>query len=216
MSNLPEKKANQRLMVLKNTVAKGANDAEFAMFLEFCKATRLNPFKREIWFIPGKEYTNHKNERTKSPCQIMTGFNGYLAIANVHPQFDGIESEIARKDDGTIDYAVAKVHRKDRKFPSVATVYFSEFYKPGYKGKESTWDKMPAVMIQKVAKSHALREAFPQELGGLYTQEEMGEESPKVTFEEANQLNQHKEAEIVEQDVEEVLEEVEAKEGAKS
>ena len=32
------------------------------------------------------------------------------------------------------------------------------------------------MMLQKVAKSVALREAFPQEMNGIYTQEEMPQE----------------------------------------
>lgn len=206
VNTLPEKKQNQRLAVLRNTVAKGSTDAEFSMFLEFCKATKLNPFKREIWFVKGRDYTNKRGEKVEGSVQIMTGFNGYLAIANAHPKYDGMECEIVKNDDGSIDYAEAKVYRKDRKFPSVARVFMKEFYKPGFSGKESNWDKMPAVMIQKVAKSHALREAFPQELGGLYTQEEMGEESPKMSFEQVNQLNAVKEQEIKEEDVDQTIE----------
>lgn len=206
------KKENTRLAVLKNTVAKGLNDHEFAMFLELCKATKLNPFKREIWAIKSKDYTNKRGELVAGQLQLMTGFNGYLAIANAHPEYDGMECDVIRKEGGGIDYAEARVFRKDRKRPSTVRVYFSEFYKPGFNGKESNWDKMPAVMIQKVAKSHALREAFPQELGGMYTQEEMGEESPKVTFEQVNELNSIQQQEIVEQDVDETLEQIEKQE----
>lgn len=205
---LPEKRQNQRLAVLRQTVAKGSTDSEFAMFLEFCKATKLNPFKREIWFIKGRDYTNKMGNKIEGAVQLITGFNGYLAIANSHPQFNGIESDIVKNDDGSIDYATATVHRKDRKYPSVAKVFFKEFYKPGFNGKESTWDKMPSVMIIKVAKSHALREAFPQELGGLHTQEEVGAEAPTVSFEDVTKLNAVKNQEIEESDVEQVLEEV--------
>lgn len=208
------KKESQRMAVLKQTVAKGLNDYEFSMFLELCKATKLNPFKREIWAIKTKSYTSSAGKQIEGQLQLMTGFNGYLAIANAHPEYDGMECDVVRNDGGTIDYAEARVFRKDRKRPSTVRVFFKEFYKAGYRDKPSTWDKMPVVMIQKVAKSHALREAFPQELGGLYTQEEMGEESPKVTFEQINELNSVKEQNIVEQDVEETLSEIEMREEA--
>lgn len=205
---LAKKDNGARLAVLKNTVAKGLNDYEFSMFMELCKATKLNPFKREIWAIKTKSYTNNAGKVIEGQLQLMTGFNGYLAIANAHPQFDGIECDVVRDDKGGIEYAEARVFRKDRSRPSVARVYFKEFYKAGYKDKPSQWDKQPVVMIQKVAKSHALREAFTQELGGLYTQEEMGEESPKVSFEQINALNAVKEQDIVEADVEETLSEI--------
>jgi hypothetical protein len=58
-----------------------------------------------------------------------------------------------------------------------ATVYFEEFYKAGreYNGKytPSMWDKMPRVMIAKVAEMHALRKACPDELSQSYIEEEM-------------------------------------------
>ena len=54
----------QILKVLRHTVAQGATDAEFALFLEYCKSTKLNPFKKEIWFI-----------KTRDRVQIMTGIN---------------------------------------------------------------------------------------------------------------------------------------------
>lgn len=151
---------NKRLLL--NTVAKGATEAEFEMFIEFCKSTGLNPFKKEIWFI-----------KTGAGVQMMTGINGFLTIANNHPQFDGMTVKIDEQD-GKLVSATCTVYRKDRKYPSEATVYYSEYAK-----NSPIWRQMPRMMLQKVAKSVALREAFPQELGGLYTEEEMSDDYAK-------------------------------------
>ena len=148
---------NRKLLL--NTVAKGATEAEFQMFLEFCKSTGLNPFKKEIWFI-----------KTGAGVQMMTGINGFLTIANNHPQFDGMSVKLDEQD-GKLVSATCTVYRKDRKYPSEATVYYSEYAK-----NSPIWRTMPRMMLQKVAKSVALREAFPQELNGIYTQEEMPQE----------------------------------------
>ncbi len=148
---------NKKLLL--NTVAKGATEAEFQMFLEFCKSTGLNPFKKEIWFI-----------KTGAGVQMMTGINGFLTIANNHPQFDGMTVKIDEQE-GKLISATCTVYRKDRKHPSEATVYYSEYAK-----NSPIWRTMPRMMLQKVAKSVALREAFPQELNGMYTQEEMPSE----------------------------------------
>lgn len=145
--------------LLLATVAKGATESEFQMFLEFCKSTGLNPFKKEIWFI-----------KTGAGVQMMTGINGFLTIANNHPQFDGMTVKIDEQD-GKLVSATCTVYRKDRKYPSEATVYYSEYAK-----NSPIWRTMPRMMLQKVAKSVALREAFPQELNGIYTQEEMPQE----------------------------------------
>ena len=160
--------------LLLQTVAKGATDAEFKMFAEFCRSTGLNPFKKEIWFI-----------KTNGGVQMMTGINGFLAIANNHPQYDGMEVSI-NEQNGKLISATAKVYRKDRRIPSTATVYMEEY------GKNSpTWKQMPRVMLQKVAKSVALREAFPQELNGIYTQEEMPTEYSQPQYNKQEEVKKH-------------------------
>lgn len=142
---------------LKATVAQGLSDQEFKLFAEFCKSTRLNPFKREIWAI-----------KAGNRLQLMTGINGFFAIANSHPQFDGLECDIETDEKGIPTKAVARAHRKDRKFPAVGIALLRES-----KGSSPVWNQQPSVMLSKVAKARALREAFPQEMGGLYTDDEM-------------------------------------------
>lgn len=60
-----------------------------------------------------------------------------------------------------------EVYRSDRKFPIVAKVNLSEYDK-----KQSIWNEKKSTMISKIAKVQALREAFPAQLGAMYTQEE--------------------------------------------
>ena len=167
MENEIIKKEDKNLLLA--TVAKGATEAEFQMFWEFCKSTGLNPFKKEIWFI-----------KTGAGVQMMTGINGFLSIANNHPQFDGMTVKIDEQD-GKLISATCTVYRKDRKYPSEATVYYSEYAK-----NSPIWKQMPRMMLQKVAKSVALREAFPQELNGVYTQEEM---PPEYSIQDSNPEN---------------------------
>ena len=45
------------------------------------------------------------------------------------------------------------------------------------------WAKMPGTMIRKVAMVHALREAFPEDFGGMYDSSEMGvQEQPADAY----------------------------------
>jgi len=156
----------EMLNTLRNTVAPGLTDAEFMLFAEMVKSTGLNPVTKEVWAI-----------KAGGRLQIMTGINGFLRIANSHPMFDGMEVEF-EWDDKQLVSATAKVYRKDRRFPAVATAYMNEYGKPS-----PVWKTMPSVMLSKCAKSLAIREAFVQELGGLYTQEEMPAEfaPPRAT-----------------------------------
>lgn len=144
------------LQALRNTVAPGLTEPEFRLFAEMCRATGLNPATKEIWAI-----------KAGGRLQLMTGINGFLRIANSHPQFDGMEVSF-EWDGKQLVSCTVKVHRKDRKFPSVATAYWSEYAK-----QTPIWRSMPTVMLSKCAKSLAIREAFIQELGGFYTAEEM-------------------------------------------
>lgn len=147
---------DKMLSALRNSVAPGLTNEEFRLFAEMVRSTGLNPITKEIWAI-----------KAGGRLQLMTGINGFLRIANSHPAYDGME--VSYEWDGKqLVSCTVKVHRKDRKYPSVATAYMSEYSKPS-----PIWKTMPSIMLSKCAKSLAIREAFIQELGGFYTQEEM-------------------------------------------
>lgn len=148
------------------TVAQGLNKQEFSLFAEHCKSTGLNPFKKEVWAI-----------KASGRLQLMTGINGYFTIANRHPEFDGYEEGFVGKDGQELpdtyqgsDYigAWCRVHRKDRKIPAKGVAFKNEYEKT-----YGNWKTMPKSMLLKCAESIALRKAFPQELNGTYTAEEM-------------------------------------------
>ena len=78
----------------------------------------------------------------------------------------------------------AKVYRKDWQHPSYASVTFDECVQKKSDGTpNSNWTKQPTTMIEKVAKVRALREAFVEDLSGMYEAEEMDEVPPKETTE---------------------------------
>ena len=175
---------NLMIQTLKQTVAQGTTDAEFQIFCEFCKSTKLNPFKKEIWCIVTGTGQYRK-------MQLMTGINGFHAIANSHPMYDGMEIGLIGKNGEYLpmtypnnDFigAWAKVYRKDRRIPVEGVAMLSEYDK-----KHGNWITMKRVMINKCSESVGLRKAFPQELNGIYTQEEMPLNFAKV--EEEKQTN---------------------------
>lgn len=153
---------------IRKTVAVGADDVELAMFLELAKSAGLNPFKRELWLI-----------KAGNRAQIMVGLNGYLKIANLHPQFDGMEITLDSNEKGELLSATCKVHRKDRKYPSTGIALMKE-----YRKSTPIWSQMPSVMLGKVAKCIAIREAFPLETAGTYAEEEMPPQYAALALEE--------------------------------
>ena len=148
---------SEMVETLKQTVCKGATDAQFKMFVEVCRATGLNPFLREIWFVPS--------------VGILAGRDGYLTIANKHPQFDGMSTHVDRDDKMVPIKATCTVWRKDRGHPIICEAYYSE-----YRKQSSVWSQYPSAMISKVAEVLALKRSFA--INGVVTEEEIGSGEP--------------------------------------
>lgn len=154
-----------------------ASEEELAYFIATCKERNLNPFTKEVYFI--KYGTN--------PAQIVVSKDAFMKRAEQNQNFDGFEAGVVIINDGELQHITgtilppnatlvggwAKVYRKDRKFPIEADADFK-----AYNTGKSMWAKMPALMIRKVALVSAMREAFSENVGGLYTTDEMGQNDP--------------------------------------
>lgn len=150
-------KFDQREVIetLKQTVCKGATDAQLKLFIEVARATGLNPFlKGEIWYVPEKN-------------MIMAGRDGYLRVANENPNFDGIETRVERDEKNVPIKAVCTVWRKDRTHPTICEAYFSE-----YRKNSPVWQQYPSAMIGKVSEVLALKRSFA--INGVVSEEEVG------------------------------------------
>jgi len=158
--------------LLKTTICKGATDDQLKLFIEICKRTQLDPFSKQIYGIP-----------TGGRLQIQVSIDGLRLIAErsgkyrgqVGPYFcgaDGEWKEMWLDDSPPVACKVGVIHR-DFEQPLYAVCKFS-----GYAQNTPIWKKMPDVMIAKVAESLALRKAFPQDLSGIYSNEEMGTALP--------------------------------------
>lgn len=164
---------------VRHFICAKATDAECKIFLETCRAYRLNPFTREAYLI------HYDNKNDDTPCTIVLGKNCYLQMAERHPAYDGFEAGVIVLNDSDVEYREgsivyegeellggwAKVYRKDRSRPNYEEVKFSE-----YNTGKSLWASKPATMIRKVALVHALREAFPSTYGLTYDESEISVE----------------------------------------
>jgi len=157
--------SREKINLIRRICAKDATDDEFMQFLEYCRVYQLNPLLKEIYFVKSKA----------GKPNIFASRDGYLKIAHLSGQLDGIESRVIEDDNGKPYKAVCTVWRKDMSRPFIAEVKFSEHFNP----KTDAWMKYPSAMLIKVAEVFALRRAFA--ITGLVTREEC---SSEVEFKE--------------------------------
>lgn len=183
---------------------------EFKMFTELCKVRKLNPFLKEAYLI---KYSD------KQPASIVVGKDAILKRAVLNPKYDGMKSGIIvldskgneterrgtfKKENEILAGGWAEVYRKDWGHPIYASVALDEVVQKKSDGTpNSNWQKQPATMIEKVAKVRALREAFVEDLAGMYEAEEMDTELPEIQ-EPIIQQDDVEEATITKEEVKQV------------
>lgn len=150
-----------------------ATDEEWAIFSGLCRSIGLNPYIKEAQLIPYVKKDGSRN------TIIMVGAAGWRKVANSHPQFDGLETEIEvdPKDSKKPYRGTCKVFRKDRTRPTIVNLWFHETKRND--GDYGKWATSPFQMFEKCLKVAGLREAFNLE---IYCPEETGWDEEKKTF----------------------------------
>lgn len=178
----------KQIAALKQLGVSDASNADLAIFFHQCARTGLDPFARQVHMIGRKSNDNGKWVVKQT---IQTGIDGFRLIArraaDRRKETLGYEEDRWCADDGVWrdvwlsadPPAAAKVTilRDGQPFPAVAV--FAEFKQTTKEGAlVKMWREKPAHMIQKCAEALALRKAFPQDLSGLYTEDETGLDVP--------------------------------------
>jgi phage recombination protein Bet len=164
----------EQTQLISSTIAPGCSNDELRLFAYACQRTGLDPFSRQIYAI-----------KRGGKMTIQAGIDGLRSIAERTGQLDGSETFWCGEDGvwadvwlGSKPPAAAKtiIHRKGSNHPFVGVARFAD-----YNAGQGLWSKMPAAMIAKCSEALALRKAFPADLSGVYSTDEMEQAVEPVT-----------------------------------
>jgi phage recombination protein Bet len=164
----------EQAQLISTTIAPGCSPDELKLFAYACQRTGLDPFSRQIYAI-----------KRGGKMTISSGIDGLRSIAERTGQLDGSSSYWCGEDGVWVDVwlsskppAAAKtiIYRKGCAHPFTATARFADF-----NAGQGLWSKMPSVMIAKCSEAQALRRAFPADLSGVYSTDEMDQAVEPVT-----------------------------------
>lgn len=176
---MPVEFADEKILLLKQTVCKGATDNELKLFMHVCVKTGLDPFMRQIYSIA------RGGQRT-----IQTSIDGFRLIAERSKKYSpGREPSFAYNAEGKMLSATSYIKKmtEDGTWHEVSATAYLDEYNPG---NNTFWKKMPHVMLAKCAEAAALRRAFPAELSGVYSDDEMLQASKQKSDNDPKEENE--------------------------
>ena len=196
---------------LQNSVFPGAKDESIILAVDYCKARKLDILKKPCHIVPMQVTISGEKERGADGKlydkkiwrdvimpgiyeQRITAFRTGQMAGQDEPVFG---ETISFKGVDAPEWCRVTVYRliNGERCAFSHTEYFSEACATTKEGKlNSMWSKRPRGQLAKCAEAGALRKAFPDELGGVITAEEINEDQVnhqenKLSPENSNIIN---------------------------
>ncbi len=150
----------RQIDIIKRTIAPGISDDELYLFGLVCQRTGLDPFFKQIYAI-----------KRGGKMTMQTGIDGYRLLADRTGAYAGSDEPLYDTEEAVhptwAKVTVWKIVQGQR------VAFSAKARWDEYNAGNDMWKKMGYLMLGKCAESLALRKAFPAELSGVYTTEEM-------------------------------------------
>jgi phage recombination protein Bet len=188
----------EQVQLIKDTVARdaGLSNAELALFGYVAGQYGLDPLRRQMYAV--------RYEGKDKPVTFQVAIDGFRALAKRSGKMrgytptqwcgqDGEWVDVWTRDDLPPWAARVGVRHADYGEPVYGTAIYTEYVATRWatdneqdqgappRVPNSQWTMRPAHMLAKCAEALAIRQAFPEDVGGLYTDDEM-EHAPRVTI----------------------------------
>jgi phage recombination protein Bet len=170
--------SREQIDLIKRTFAQGSTDDEFQLFVMTAQRLGLRPEARQIHMVKRPAYDPDTREYVQK-MSIQTGIDGYRLIADRTERYaPGREPTFVYNADNLLVSATSYVKKfvRGEWHEVAATAHFDEYAQKKKDGQPTQmWATKPHIMLAKCAEALALRRAFPAELSGVYTDEEMAQ-----------------------------------------
>lgn len=171
----------EQITALRSHVAPNFTDAELAYGLNVAKAIGLDPFAKQVYFTKRRQ---RQGDGWIERITVEPTIDGFRVKASRTGEMDGCEDPLWCGADGVWrdvwlekeppKAAKVTVYRRNHRKHYSAVARFDEYAQRNRdNGLTQMWQKMPGAMLAKCAEALALRRAFPETLGGIYSHEEM-------------------------------------------
>lgn len=187
----PRRLTDAQIRIIRLTVARACTDAEFDHFIAVAERTGLDPLRRQISAI----VLNDRDPDKRSMLPQVT-IDGLRAIAARHGDYRPMEGAPVIEVDpdkieldinplGIVRAQVTVWRRFDEAwFAITGEAWWDEYaalsdpaegetQEPRARKLAQSWRRMGRVLIAKCAEAQALRRGWPEDLSGLYSEEEL-------------------------------------------